>query len=158
MSEKEEEGSYPLKSLHDFLDELDKEWGGFRTAALIGMITSVLLLIFTPYVFLVLLSRIRRFDMGFIEVLGDIIFLVAVAVFAVYEISLLLRQYRFFAKWERRVSLLCTWRRDLWRGRKKKAENQTKTCLHNRNNLQTRGKTHRDFIFISQSISCRRGR
>jgi hypothetical protein len=121
MSEKEEEGSYPLKSLHDFLDELDKEWGGFRTAALIGMITSVLLLIFTPYVFLVLLSRIRRFDMGFIEVLGDIIFLVAVAVFAVYEISLLLRQYRFFAKWERRVSLLLHLEERLMEGKEEKS-------------------------------------
>lgn len=104
MSRKEDAVSYPLRSLHDFLNELDREWDKFRTASLIGMITSGALLFFLIIRFWVLLSRIRRF--GLIGVIDEIAFLVLVAVFVSYEIFLLLRQYRFFKKWERRVGLL----------------------------------------------------
>ncbi len=104
MSGKEDAVSYPLRSLHDFLNELDREWDKFRTASLIGMITSGALLFFLIIRFWSLLLRIRRF--GLIGVIDEIAFLVLVAVFVSYEIFLLLRQYRFFKKWERRVGLL----------------------------------------------------
>jgi len=106
MDKDEESEHYPLKSLHDFLSELDEEWGKFRTASLIGIVTSGVLIIFLIFRFLGLLWRIRNLGLRFIEVLDEFIFLVLVAVFVSYEIYLLLRQYKFFAKWERRIGLL----------------------------------------------------
>lgn len=104
MSREEEAESYPLRSLHDFLNELDREWDKFRTASLIGMVTSVALLLFFAIRFLGLLIKIRR--VGLIGVIDEFAFLILVAAFVIYEIFLLLRQYRFFKKWERRVGLL----------------------------------------------------
>ena len=106
MDKKEESEHYPLKSMHDFLSELDKEWGKFRTASLIGIVTSGALIVFLIFRFLGLLWRIRNLGLRFIEVLDEFVFLVLVAVFVSYEIYLLLRQYKFFARWERRVGLL----------------------------------------------------
>ena len=104
MSRKDEEASYPLRSLHDFLTALDKEWDRFRTTAVVGIITTGILLVFVIYRILVLLVALRR--QGMIPALDDIIFFLFVGVFAAYEISLLLRQHRFFKRWERRVGLL----------------------------------------------------
>ena len=106
MNKDEEIEHYPLKSLHDFLSELDKEWGKFRTASVIGIVSSGLLVAFLVPRFLNLLWRIRNLGLRFIEVLDEFAFLVIVAAFISYEIYLLLRQYKFFAKWERRVGLL----------------------------------------------------
>lgn len=104
MSKNEDTEPYPLRSLHNFLTELDKEWDRFRTASLIGIITSGLLFFFLIPRFLVTLSRIRR--LGIIPVINEFVFLFLVTVFLIYEISLLLRQYQFFKRWERRIGLL----------------------------------------------------
>jgi hypothetical protein len=105
MSESEER-SYPLKSLHDFLNELDYEWDKFRRAAMIGIITSGVLLIFLILRILSFLALIRKPGIGLFNILNDVIFLFLIAAFVVYEIFLLLSQYKFFKKWERRVGLL----------------------------------------------------
>ena len=104
MSEKEDAESFPLRSLHDFLTELDREWDRFRTVSLIGILTSGVLVIFVVQRFLILLGAIRK--AGLLRVFNDLIFLVLVSAFLIYEISLLLRQYKFFRKWERRMGLL----------------------------------------------------
>lgn len=106
MKRKEDVESYPLRSLHDFLSELDKEWDSFRTASLIGILTSGILLVFVIFRLLALLATLRRPGVGLFAILNDLLFLVLVVAFVVYEIFLLLRQYRFFKKWERRVGLL----------------------------------------------------
>jgi len=121
MSKKEEAESYPLKSLHDFLTELDKEWGKFRTGSMIGMITSGALLFFLIIRFLGLFVRIRR-GLALIEALDELAFLILVAVFVTYEIFLLLRQYKFFTKWERRVGLLLHLEEKLLEGTEGKSE------------------------------------
>lgn len=41
-----------------------------------------------------------------IPVIDEFAFNVLIAVFAIYEIPLLLRQHGFFRKWERRIGLL----------------------------------------------------
>jgi len=105
MSKKEDLESYPIRSLHDFLTELNKEWDRFRTASLIGIVTSGALLFFLIIRFLNLLRMIRK-PPGLIGVIDEFIFLILVAVFVIYEISLLFGQYKFFKKWERRVGLL----------------------------------------------------
>ena len=104
MSTRDDVDSYPLRSLHDFLNELDREWDVFRTASLIGMVTSGILFIFVALRLFPLLQTMRK--VGLLRVINDLIFLLFVLAFIVYEISLLIRQYRFFKKWERRVGLL----------------------------------------------------
>ena len=104
MSTRDDVDSYPLRSLHDFLNELDREWDVFRTASLIGMVTSGILFIFVSLRLFPLLQTMRK--VGLLRVINDLIFLLFVLAFIVYESSLLIRQYRFFKKWERRVGLL----------------------------------------------------
>ena len=106
MNKKEESEYYPLKSLHNFLGELDREWNKFRTASLIGIVSSGLLVVFLAMRILGLLYRIRMGELGRIEALSEFFFLVLIVVFVIYEIYLLLGQHKFFARWERRVGLL----------------------------------------------------
>ena len=107
MSEKKR--SYPLRSLHDFLTELDKEWERFRMGAVIGIVTSGLLVVFLIVRLLILIARIRAIGLrliGTLDFLQELSFFAIVSIFVFYEIYLLFRQYRFFTRWERRVGLL----------------------------------------------------
>ena len=104
MTNRENVESYPLKSLHEFLTELDREWERFRTASIIGIITSGALLFLLVTRLLGLIQRIRR--TGWVGVVNDFVFLILVGFFVIYEISLLVGQYQFFKKWERRIGLL----------------------------------------------------
>jgi len=97
MSKEKPETSYPLKSLHDFLTELDREWNKFKMGSLIGMITSGALLIF-------LIPSILRAVIK--PPLFDFVFLLFAAAFLVYSIYALFAQYRFLSRWERRIGLL----------------------------------------------------
>jgi flagellar motor component MotA len=99
MSEEREkqERRYPLRSLHDFLYELDKEWDRFRTGSLIGVIVSFALLLFS---FMRLLAALRN------RAVFDLIFMIIIIGALVYTVSALLAQHRFFKKWERRIGLL----------------------------------------------------
>jgi hypothetical protein len=98
MAEEKTEKLYPVKSLHEFLFELDKEWSKFRTGTLIGLISSGFLFIVVLWLILVM----RRLDLG----LGAFLFLVVAGVFLGYSIYAMYSQYRFFNKWERRIGLL----------------------------------------------------
>jgi len=104
MSKREDGETLPLKSMHDFLMELDREWSKFRRVAIIGIVTSALLLFFLVLRFLSVLVRIRR--LGFFEEVDEFFFYIFVGFFVLYEVVLLIRQYRFFGKWERRMGLL----------------------------------------------------
>ncbi len=99
MSEEKEkpERRYPLRSLHDFLYELDEEWDRFRTGSLIGVIVSFALLLFS---FARLLAALRN------RAVFDLIFMIVIICALVYTVSALLAQHRFFRKWERRIGLL----------------------------------------------------
>jgi hypothetical protein len=98
MTEEKSERVYPVKSLHDFLFELDKEWSKFRNGSLIGLVSSTILFILVVG----LLLRVRRFGLG----LGDFVLLVLAAAFLAYSIYAMFAQYRFFNRWERRIGLL----------------------------------------------------
>jgi membrane protein implicated in regulation of membrane protease activity len=98
MTEEKPERMYPIRSLHDFLSELDREWSKFRNGALIGIITSGALLVF--FVLRFLIVAIRRLDTV------DITFSIFVALFLIYSLYAMLVQYRFFNRWERRMGLL----------------------------------------------------
>lgn len=98
MGEEKNEKPYPVKSLHDFLFELDREWSKFRNGTLIGLISSGFLFIVVLWLILIM----RRLDLG----LGIPLFLIVAAVFLGYSIYAMYSQYRFFNKWERRIGLL----------------------------------------------------
>jgi len=98
MNEEKHEKTYPVRTLHDFLSELDREWSKFRTGSLVSMIASGVLLVF--FVLRFLLLALKRLDVM------DTMFLVFVAIFLIYSIYALIGQYRFFNKWERRMGLL----------------------------------------------------
>jgi len=93
-----EEKRYPVKSLHDFLFELEKEWVKFRNGTLIGLASSAILFILVVW----LLIRIRHFGLGFV----DFVLLIIAGVLLGYSIYAMYSQYRFLNKWERRIGLL----------------------------------------------------
>jgi len=95
-----EEKLYPVRSLHDFLFELDKEWTKFRNGTLIGLGASAVLFI----VVLWLLSRFRFRHFGF-DVF-EFVLLVISAILLAYSVYAAFSQYRFLSKWERRIGLL----------------------------------------------------
>jgi hypothetical protein len=95
-----EEKIYPVKSLHDFLFELDKEWSKFRNGTLISLFSSTILFILV----VLILMRTRHFGLGLI----DFVLLLIAGIFLAYSIYAMYSQYRFFSRWERRVGLLLT--------------------------------------------------
>ena len=96
--ENHEDKQYPVKSLHDFLFELEKEWTKFRNGTLLGLASSAILFIIVIW----LLLRIRHFGLGFV----DFILLIIAGVLLAYSIYAMVAQYRFLNKWERRIGLL----------------------------------------------------
>jgi hypothetical protein len=96
--ETKEEKQYPIKSLHDFLAELDSEWTKFRNGSLIGLAASTILFVIVVGIIL----RIRRIGLGLL----DFVLLLFAGAFLIYSIYVLYRQFRFFSRWERRVGLL----------------------------------------------------
>jgi hypothetical protein len=96
--ENNDEKIYPVKSLHDFLFELDKEWTKFRNGTLIGLISSGILFV----IVVVLLVRTRHFGLGLV----DFIVLIFAGIFLGYSIYAMYSQFRFLNKWERRIGLL----------------------------------------------------
>ena len=93
-----EEKLYPVKSLHDFLFELDKEWTKFRNGTLIGLFSSGILFI----IVVGLLLRTRHYGLGLV----DFVVLIFAGIFLGYSIYAMYSQFRFFNRWERRVGLL----------------------------------------------------
>ena len=91
------ETRYPLRSLHDFLYELDKEWDKFRTGSLIGVIVSFILL---------LASVILMFGAVMQGSIGGAILMVVIVAALIYTVSALFAQHKFFKKWERRIGIL----------------------------------------------------
>lgn len=92
-----QETRYPLRSLHDFLYELDKEWDKFRTGSLIGVIVSFILL---------LASVFLMFGAAMQGQIGGAILMVVIVAALLYTVSALFAQHKFFKKWERRIGIL----------------------------------------------------
>ena len=92
------DSNLPVRTLHDFLIEIDNEWSRFRTGSLLTMVTIIVLfLLFIPRYFLLTLISRGRFDT--LIAIGIIIALI-------YNVYLAYRQYRFYQKWEKRIGLL----------------------------------------------------
>lgn len=94
-----DDATYPVKTLHQFLSELDKEWGRFKRGALISIFISSMLVIALVSV------SIRAFRTGLVEV-TDAFFALILLAFLAYSIRLMVGQFRFFRKWEKRMTRL----------------------------------------------------
>ncbi len=99
MSEKREESVYPVRTLHDFLFEIDREWSKFRNGALVTLISSGIMFVFVVWL-IVMLRRITH------PTFLDLFFLIGAGVLLAYSIYSTYSQYSFFSKWERRIGLL----------------------------------------------------
>jgi hypothetical protein len=86
----EEEKKLPLRSLHDFLFEIDKEWNRFKTGSMLS------------FVFLLLLFLLSLRQTFATWKLFNLIFTV-VLLYTTYSSW---KQYKFYNKWERRLGLL----------------------------------------------------
>ncbi len=95
MSEKENP-QYPVKTTHEFLSEMNHEWGRFKRGAVLSILICSILLVGFVLVYL----RISK-TFGF-EV-SDLILVGLLAGFLVYTIYLMTSQYRFFRRWESRM-------------------------------------------------------
>ena len=98
MSKQAAETVYPVKTLHDFLFELNKEWRRFKRGALMSLFVLILLLT----AFVPLLFRAVRLGLDIL----DVVFLGALAVFLIYDVRIMFTQYRFFKKWGHRMEQL----------------------------------------------------
>ena len=116
MTEKEPEKTFPIKSLHEFLSELDKEWSRFKSGALVSIFIACALLAGS---FLRLFGPPRPA----LEV-GDLIIFPSATAFLLYIIWAMVAQYRFFRKWENRMRLLVRLEEELISG--KLGENASK--------------------------------
>jgi hypothetical protein len=99
MTKQEDEKTYPLKTTHEFLSEIDREWGRFKRGALISAFISIMLILALVTGSIIALRR------GFGGV-GDAIFVSLVLAFLVYSVYLMTSQFRFFRKWEKRMTRL----------------------------------------------------
>jgi hypothetical protein len=94
MSEKEPEQVYPVKTLHDFLSEINREWQRFKRGTLASLFfLSIMLATFVP-----LFVRAVRYEWDLIMY----VFLIGLAAFLIYSIRVMISQYRFFRKWDHR--------------------------------------------------------
>jgi hypothetical protein len=98
MTKKETEEFYPVRTLHEFIDEINSEWGRFKKGALISISISSLLFV----AFVLVLIRTITHSME----ISDIILELLLGVFLAYSIYLMHHQYRFFRKWEKRMTQL----------------------------------------------------
>jgi len=99
MAKEKTDDAYPVRSLHDFLFELDREWNKFRNGSLIALISSAIMFVFVIFLILVIRHLPR-------PTFGDLIFLLVAGVLLGYSIYSTYAQYRFFNRWERRIGLL----------------------------------------------------
>ncbi len=107
--EKEAEPSYPIKSFHEFLFDVENELQKFRRVALIGIAGSLFILVifirFIYFRFLFFPPILRpRLTKGIL--LFDSILIIVALVCLVYSIYALAGQNNFLRKWEKRFTQL----------------------------------------------------
>ncbi len=98
MTGKENEELYPVRTMHEFLYQVEHETNRFKRGAVISMLISALMLAVLAFVSYEIIPR------GFVA--SGIILLVVLAGVLVYSIYLMSFQYRFFHKWENRLNRL----------------------------------------------------
>jgi RsiW-degrading membrane proteinase PrsW (M82 family) len=94
----EEKRKLPVRSLHDFLSEISREWDSFRMGSLISMVTTVIL-------FVLVVPRTFEFTIRRPGPL-DTLLLIGLVIALGYNMYLAYRQHAFYQRWEKRIALL----------------------------------------------------
>jgi cobalamin biosynthesis protein CobD/CbiB len=97
MNQKDEE-VYPVRTMHEFLYQVEKETNRFKRGAIISILISALML--------VVLVTVAYITMQRAFAVSGIILLAVLAGVLVYSIYLMAFQYRFFRTWENRLNRL----------------------------------------------------
>ncbi|MCX8150979.1 MAG: hypothetical protein N3D85_05725 [Candidatus Bathyarchaeota archaeon] len=98
MASEESETKYPIRTLHEFLSEMSKEWRNFKRGALAMLVLlSISLLAFIP-----LFIRAIRLEWDIFAYM----FLMGLAAFIIYLLRIMAVQYRFFRRWGHRMEQL----------------------------------------------------
>lgn len=84
------ERKLPLRSLHDFLFEIDNEWNRFKTVSMLSFIISLLLFILS----------LRQ------TLQTQKVFSTLFTVLLLYTTYSSWKQYTFYRKWEKRIGLI----------------------------------------------------
>ena len=94
----EEKRELPVRSLHDFLSEISREWDSFRMGSLISMITTVILFVLVvPRTYEITIRRPGPLDT---------LLLIGLVIALGYNMYLAYRQHAFYQRWEKRIALL----------------------------------------------------
>lgn len=105
MSEKENEQAYPVKTTHEFLSEINHEWGRFKRGVILSIIIVSILLVASVLAFL----RLAKFSFE----VSDLILMSLLVGFLLYTLYLMSAQYRFFRKWDRRMTRVFSYEKKL---------------------------------------------
>jgi membrane protein implicated in regulation of membrane protease activity len=106
MANQENEKTYPVKTTHQFLSEITREWSRFKRGAVISAFISIMLIL--ALVSGSIVAVVRGFGS-----FGDAIFIGLLLAFLLYSVYLMIGQYRFFRKWENRMKRLTTFEEQL---------------------------------------------
>jgi O-antigen/teichoic acid export membrane protein len=98
MTEKEIQEMYPVRTMHEFLDQIERETNRFKRGAVVSILISGFMLVLMVFVVYAMIPR------GFSA--SGIILLGVLAALLVYSIYLMGFQYRFFRSWEKRLNRL----------------------------------------------------
>lgn len=98
MPEKENSDVYPVRTMHEFLYQVEHETNRFKRGAVISILISTFMLVLIAVVSYELIPR------GFAA--SGVILIGVLAGLLVYSIYLMSFQYRFFRQWEKRLNQL----------------------------------------------------
>jgi len=105
-SEENNETEYPIRSVHNFLLDVERELDRLRTASLIGVFAIVLILISLVRFAARLIEFNRMFPHPRMGITVDGALLVLATLSLLYSAYALYGQNKFFRKWGRRFELL----------------------------------------------------
>jgi ABC-type transport system involved in cytochrome c biogenesis permease subunit len=94
----EEQQAYPVRTMHEFLYQVERETNRFKRGAIISILISALML--------VVLVAVAYITMQQTIAASGIILLAVLAAVLTYSIYLMTFQYRFFHTWEKRLNQL----------------------------------------------------
>ncbi|MDR2699315.1 MAG: hypothetical protein LBC12_00585 [Nitrososphaerota archaeon] len=96
MNEKEkqqQQQNCPVKTTHEFLSEINKEWCCFKRGAIMSIIVCSLLIVSFVSAFL-RITKTHGFEVS------ELFLVLPIAGFLIYTIYLMISQYRFFRQWK----------------------------------------------------------
>lgn len=98
MTQKDNHEMYPVRTMHEFLYQVEHETNRFKRGAVISILISAFMLVLIAVVSYSLIPR------GFAT--SGVILIGVLAGLLVYSIYLMSFQYRFFRRWEKRLNRL----------------------------------------------------